>query len=398
MVCIKSYFKYLFLTQLIFCPIVFSKSLCDIYIDAGSTGSRLFLFERNEYGPNVPAILHAGPEVRYMGISDPITETNGRTMGDLKKIISSIVSLPQDLLSGGSNFKAFNWMANCNVQKVKVWATAGMRLAEQISTENAKTLWTGLKSAMEEYFANKYKGNKKKKQNVVLPEIEVRTITGTEEGIFAWLNILRRRKGDYNFGILEMGGASMQITFPCQGCAKTIKVEYKSGNFIELYSYSFLGFGMNTAIQRYYDRQLCSAVQNINPSLVMTNCMQALKIEKNGMLIDPLNYGISNLQNNPVSIPLNEPMKKKLSWFLIGEFSKVSKKPQLCCNGTTRACSGMYSCFSSVFQKKILDTLGIKSGKRMSDSWLWGAYYCDRLNCIKSGKLTCDWLMDGICI
>ncbi|HGJ5872817.1 MAG TPA: hypothetical protein ACHBY4_03280 [Arsenophonus apicola] len=79
---------------------------------------------------------------------------------------------------------------------------------------------------------------------------QIRTITGGEEGVFAWVHInqLAEKLGtDNTLGIIEMGGASTQITFDTKdsSLAGTHPIKLK-GKIYYLWSESLLGFGANS--------------------------------------------------------------------------------------------------------------------------------------------------------
>ena len=98
--------------------------------------------------------------------------------------------------------------------RIYLGATAGMRIVELLSEENATRVMESIENTFAEspfYFV---KG-------------DVKILTGQEEGAFSWIttNILSKTfkasgpSGDqdkeFTFGSLDMGGASMQIAYEC---------------------------------------------------------------------------------------------------------------------------------------------------------------------------------------
>jgi hypothetical protein len=83
------------------------------------------------------------------------------------------------------------------------------------------------------------------------PTSDAQVISGFAEGVYAWLslNIKENKIGgpwDETFGIIEMGGASEQITFIPASQPNTFPMRI-SGNSYSLYSYSYNHFGSDEA-------------------------------------------------------------------------------------------------------------------------------------------------------
>jgi guanosine-diphosphatase len=90
-----------------------------------------------------------------------------------------------------------------------------------------------------------------------------RVISGEEEGSYGWLTVQslsKRLPGQSNaaagyWGVLEMGGASMQVTAPLQppslnSAMTRFKVPFGSQSEL-LYAHSFLGYGLDSARRSY---------------------------------------------------------------------------------------------------------------------------------------------------
>ncbi len=76
-------------------------------------------------------------------------------------------------------------------------------------------------------------------------KVTTRTLTEYEEGLYAWL-ALRELEADGDFGVAEMGGASLQVTFPCPYCETARPVRVKD-QILPVFSHSFLGWGQDEA-------------------------------------------------------------------------------------------------------------------------------------------------------
>ena len=144
--------------------------------------------------------------------------------------------------------QAFDWPRLCRIDSAAVYATAGMRFAEQSDMAASRKIWNKLNRAL---------------ANRLDMQVVTRTLSGFEEGLFAWLAI-RDRQHDSDFGIAEMGGASVQITFPCEACESSRPVRV-NGQSLPVFSYSFQGYGQDEAWRKYRDRPSCehgAAIEN----------------------------------------------------------------------------------------------------------------------------------------
>lgn len=129
------------------------------------------------------------------------------------------------------------------------YATAGMRLLSQPKQRQLYDL-------VEKWFAKR-------------PEWELKsakTITGAEEGLYAWLvvnNQLGRLNSDDkgSVGVMDMGGASVQIVFPVEkteGINNSDLVEIDLyGRHQKLFIHSFLGLGQTEVAHQYLDVASC---------------------------------------------------------------------------------------------------------------------------------------------
>ncbi|KAK4475863.1 hypothetical protein MN116_001111 [Schistosoma mekongi] len=139
-----------------------------------------------------------------------------------------------------------------------IMATAGMRL---LSSAEQGEIWKTVRHHVASTYRFKFRGS------------NAYTISGTEEGLFGWIAVnyllgrFRLVPGDKGHtkqptdGMLDMGGASMQIAYELQSTddlPDTLVSEfsltknwYSTSQHYKLYVKSYLGFGMNAFRQRY---------------------------------------------------------------------------------------------------------------------------------------------------
>lgn len=95
--------------------------------------------------------------------------------------------------------------------------------------------------------------------------INSKTITGSEEGLFGWLSINYQlgnlTKDDASIGVLDMGGASVQVVFPVKNDADISeqniqKIDVYGHNFT-LFVHSFLGLGQTEVSHQFLESPAC---------------------------------------------------------------------------------------------------------------------------------------------
>jgi hypothetical protein len=205
-------------------PTAFASSLhYSIIIDAGSTGSRLHLFQY-ETENSLPEIKEIFSESIKPGLSS--FSHNPEAAGEaLKKLLDDATASLKNL--------------SIDPQSVplSVLATAGMRI---LPTENQ----TAIYQSVNHYIKNNY----------AFPIDQIETITGKMEGVYGWLdvNYLAKNFTDKTntVGSIDMGGASTQIAFATQDTSKpNDEVTVKIGpNSYTIFSKSFLGLGQDQAL------------------------------------------------------------------------------------------------------------------------------------------------------
>lgn len=380
----RKYVKYFFVSLLIFglIPVGYAssdKAPCRIVYDGGSSGTRLYIYEKQ----NAKWLQHEGPKVS--ALADPVREIRGKTWTDADAVINDVVEALKNIKSNGpSNDKgrpewmAFDWSAKCHITTANVYATAGMRLAEQQNPNRSKLLWLKLKQALSKQLGDKI-------------VIDARTLTGFEEGLYAWLSV-RDNRGSSDFGVVEMGGASSQITFPCEKCqtARTIILANQS---FKVFSYSFLGLGGDEAAKVFGIKPACEyAVGKANPQWTEDACASSIQIKTGQGIYDPYNIGDKKSRGTYKAIPIQH--SDATQWVLTGAFSFMKDSDVDTCCKQAGSCFNMEtSCFRAIYSKKYLHVMGIKSRETAESSWTLGAAICEENNCLRnSGQLKCRWL------
>ena len=105
---------------------------CQVIYDAGSSGTRLYIYQQTAEG----WVKHIGPTMA--ALADPVRGNRNKSMADAEVLTDNIVAAVNDIQKGGPLKKdgsfewlGFDWPAQCRLDKVAVYATAGMRLAER---------------------------------------------------------------------------------------------------------------------------------------------------------------------------------------------------------------------------------------------------------------------------
>ena len=331
-----------------------SLSSCHIIYDAGSSGTRLYVYEQTTAG----WVQHRGPKTH--ALADPVRRLRGRTMSDAGTVVDAIVTALDDIRKDGPVEKngkplwpGFDWRKRCRIDTATVFATGGMRLAEQIDPDASELLWGML--------------DKKLETALALP-VTSRTISGYEEGLFAWLAV-SEGQDDEGFGVAEMGGASVQLTFPCDGCEASLPAKVKGG-IVPIYSHSYLGWGQDETWKQFAPLPACAVgVGRKNPDWQISECLSGVRIES-----DPaaeLNGALNDLQD--------------LRWYLTGAFRYMqdSDIQRYCREGVVSDFEPETSCFRAVYLQHVLDTLGVPAVSANSEvDWTLGAVICSATRCL----------------
>ena len=331
-------------------------SRCHIIYDAGSHGTRLYVYEQTAAG----WFKHRGP--RIGALADPVRAVRGKTIEDTSTVVDEIVASLSDMRRDGPvnedgkpTWPAFDWREKCNIEAVSVFATAGMRLAEQQDGVGSKMLWDMLNEKL---------------SAVVDMEVTTRTLSGYEEGLFAWL-AKREERSSNDFGVVEMGGASIQVTFPCSTCGVSTRVKIK-GRRVPIYSYSFLGWGQDEAWKNFGALPACALGAGIdNPDWETTDCA----------------VGMVAFSDVAVDIRKYVNTADGFHWYLTDAFRYMRDDDvdQFCLKGVDTGYEPPSACFRAVYLQNVIETLGLPADSETSDvDWTLGAVICAVTRCLET--------------
>ncbi|HSW71261.1 MAG TPA: hypothetical protein VLH77_04705, partial [Gammaproteobacteria bacterium] len=193
-------------------------------IDAGSTGSRIHLFEYYMQF-NIPVIHELFSESSKPGLAsyENMPEAAGSS---LKKLIEDALLEAQKKQLDPAKIR------------INLYGTAGMRL---IAPEKQAAIYQQVSLFI--------------KNNYSLIPGEIKTIPGNLEGLFGWLDLNYLLKSfdspvDITQGSIDVGGSSIEIAFST--LANTNSSDYFrlfiGGQAYTIYSKSFLGLGLSEAL------------------------------------------------------------------------------------------------------------------------------------------------------
>ena len=204
---------------------------CIAVVDVGSTGSRLHLFAYDLNNRQYPIAIN---ELWS------------------KKIKPGLATIdPQQEGVNAYLNRLFENVDENNIP-IYVYATAGMRLL----SEPTQSLYF---KALRQWFSTQSH----------FKLMDAKTITGREEGVLGWLAI-NYDLGVFNaptlkspVGVMDMGGASVQVTFPVEHIEKMNKRDLFNinvdGQQHALFVHSFLGLGQTALSQQFLDVTSCFA-------------------------------------------------------------------------------------------------------------------------------------------
>jgi len=337
-----------------------SISSCQLVYDAGSSGTRLYIYELTSQGWT----RHRGP--RTGALADPVRGIRGKTMADAGVVVDDIVAALENMRKDGPPGKkgepkwpAFDWRKQCDIEVAAVYATAGMRLAEELDAEASQLLWSMLNEKLSAMLGM---------------SVTTRTLSGYEEGLFAWLAI-REQQEDELFGVVEMGGASVQVTFPCSACkaARQVRVQ---GRTVPIYSHSFLGWGQDEAWKKFGNLSACEHGAGIqNPDWRVTDCAAEINM------------------SSDIAVDIKQKVQAAdtLVWYLSGAFRHMQDTDidQYCRKGIEGGYKPVSSCFRAVYLQNMLNTLGLPEESGPSDvDWTLGAVVCTDTHCLDQEIIT----------
>ena len=400
---------------------------CQLVFDAGSSGTRLYAYEDTA---GKLSEIFSDPIKIGIGISWALEEKqcgrNNCTDADISKVVA-------DLIKEFHQQRADHCEAG--ISAVTLYATAGMRLAEQKRGRSSLSkTYKKLEAEILKTFAafgNAY-------PEVTEDKISARTLAGQEEGIYTWLTINTLKNNQAKLeGIFEVGGASLQLAYPCAANDQTcldnaVKVSYKDRT-VNLFSYSWLGLGRTEAFRIYNAEKgfPCNpAADSKNESpFNLERCQTAIagSFTDNGngdfILRDPLNYNARGSRGNKVKISIpagtefhgaggigfeNLGTLKRDTTEICGQtvakliahkkdtFKSIKHTPRDLLKS---------QCFARLYFNTLISSipgLNLTSNERdingVKVGWTLGAAICEQTNCVDKKILPCRWNKDLSCV
>lgn len=222
-----------------------------ILIDAGSSGSRMHV-----HGYTRNTSVKGG-----MPIVDPSLNVKK------KPGLSSYASTPSQAAESIALLRTFAEEQVPAAQRaatpIYLQATAGLRV---IPSEKAEAILENVRDELQTW-------------GFRFERSWAKIISGREEGINGFiasnylLGVLNKPDVDekQTYGVLEMGGASLQLTF-CPDVNQMTKEQQQDlvsvtlgGNTFQVYTYSYLGYGLEKAAERYQSEQINNIEADGNP-------------------------------------------------------------------------------------------------------------------------------------
>lgn len=206
------------------------KNQCVAVIDAGSTGSRLHLYQYELNQNNTPTHIK---EIFSKKITPGLATIALKSEAIDDYLVQLLSPLGQEKIS------------------VYFYSTAGMRL---LSLHKQKQYYKEIKK----WFSHRPHFSLK----------DIKTISGQEEAIFDWLSVnyvLGHLDSDYPdyAAVMDMGGASVQVAFAMtqplpQNSPDFVTLEI-NGQTINLFAHSFLGLGQTEVSHQFLNEPACYA-------------------------------------------------------------------------------------------------------------------------------------------
>ncbi|MCR9192370.1 MAG: hypothetical protein NXI01_06880 [Gammaproteobacteria bacterium] len=195
-----------------------------IFVDAGSTGSRLHIFQYN-HAMALPKIHDVFSESTTPGLSSYAADPKAAG-ASLKKLLDDAV------------FFLDKHAAIPAQTPVDIMATAGMRL---LSEEKQQSIYAAVRQYMQTHYDFPING--------------IETISGEQEGLYGWLDV-NYLLGNFQdnkptIGSLDMGGASTQIVFEVADGKNSTSIPITLNQHrYAVFSKSFLNLGQDQALHR----------------------------------------------------------------------------------------------------------------------------------------------------
>ena len=327
---------------------------CYVVYDAGSSRSRLFIYEQTNTG----WLMHRGPGTA--ALADPIRGNRGKTMADADSTVNELVDALDDMRADGPpnrngvpRWLAFDWRRQCHIEAAYVYGTAGMRIAERQDAAASAVLWEQVRQRL----AGKLGA-----------PVTARTLSEFEEGLYAWL-ALSETLADTRFGVAELGGGSLQVTFPCRDCEDARQVRVKDRS-IAVFSHSFLDWGQDEAWKRLGRVAVCERGAGLaDPAWKIADCEAVMR-------------GFADVAS---AVSGYIEAANGLRWYLSDAFFYMNPDDigTFCREGLDSGFEPESSCFRAVYQRYVLKSLALplEAGKS-AVNWTLGAVVCTATRCL----------------
>lgn len=327
---------------------------CYVVYDVGSSRSRLFIYEQTAMGWS----MHRGPGTA--ALADPVRGNRGKTMADAGGTVDELVAALDDIRFAGPpgrdgipRWLAFDWKRRCQVEAAYVYGTAGMRIAEAQDLSASDLVW---------------KQVRKKLAGKLGAPVTARTLSEFEEGLFAWL-ALSETLADTRFGVAELGGGSLQVTFPCRDCQGARKVTVRDRS-MAVYSHSFLGWGQDEAWKALGQVAACQRGAGVaDPGWTAADCEAVMQ-------------GFAHVA---ATVAGHIEATQGLRWYLSDAFFYMQADDiwNFCQEGLDSGFEPESSCFRAVYQRYVMRRLALPpDAEKSAVNWTLGALVCTVTQCL----------------
>ncbi|CAL8108354.1 unnamed protein product [Calicophoron daubneyi] len=278
-----------------------------VIIDAGSSGSRSFVYtwlstQGQENTLPVIDLLMDNSGSPVVTKVNPGLSTFSKSLGEIPDYLASLLKKAAESIPSTYHTQT----------SIAIYATAGMRLLPE---GEQSAIWEAVRNAIKSGY------------RFWFVDSMAATITGEQEALFGWVTVnyllgrfrTENGKPDPNpVGMVEMGGASMQIAFPlgpAQHALDNLVTRFAvpsptAKQNHRVYIVSHLQFGSNSARGRY-EQALLYAYEQQNGSLpgelqIADPClMHGQNITKNISARAPDDLDFSKPQGKQVKVTLN---------------------------------------------------------------------------------------------
>ena len=260
------------------------QNLCEAVIDAGSSGTRLHVFKQSE---NTDEVTEVFQQKVFPGLSQV-------KLSQLDEYLVKLFPTTTDLAID-----------------TYFYATAGMRLLTPLAQD-------AYYKKIQSWFTRQDTWKLK----------DIRTISGQEEGAFAWLAVNQGRDINDMQAVIEFGGASAQINIPISDDNNTLIagdniIRLKlNGKNVNLWSKSYLGLGINEVEKVLGENGSCYSVGYPLKNGLLAygdaqRCIQGIEDNNALSLIQRLDEAkqVLSLMNQPIQ------------WMVLGSLYYTAMKP-----------------------------------------------------------------------